>query len=206
MKRLQLLTLLSLCFLGLEAQEKPRNKFWQPDYDRKEEMIFDGKRYRIHNSYLSLGGGYLQSTLRQSLQKTIGIDFQFPIRWANFQTGVLMSGEEFGSNNNVQGHICYGLRREKRSSNFAVYAGPAYYTGVLGDATGNPVFYEGVSFYACGQAVVKFAYDIGIGAELFVEFSKKQNMMGLKFIAFFSGAYRGPKRNFNPNVRSENPK
>jgi hypothetical protein len=76
----------------------------------------------------------------------------------------------------------------------------------LGDATGNPVFYEGVSFYACGQAVVKFAYDIGIGAELFVEFSKKQNMMGLKFIAFFSGAYRGPKRNFNPNVRSENPK
>jgi len=192
--------------LGTVAQNAPPVKKERPGYDRKEEIIYDGKRYRIHNSYLSIGGGFLQSSIRASLQKTLGMDFQFPIRRMHYQVGLMMSGEEFASNNNIQGHVCYGLRKERNRSNLAVFFGPSYSTGVEGDATSSPRFYQGFGGYVSIQAVTKFTYDIGFGAELFGEISAKQNILGLKFIAFFSGAYRGGKRNFNPHVRSENSK
>jgi len=41
-----------------------------------------------------------------------------------------------------------------------------------------------------------------LGAELFGEVNYKQNLIGIKFIAFFSGAYRGAKKKVNPNVRT----
>lgn len=75
-----------------------------------------------------------------------------------------------------------------------------------GDASSLPTFYQGVGLYGCVQAVTKFTYDIGFGGEVFGEISQKQSIIGIRLIAFFSGAYRGPKRNFNPNVRAENSK
>lgn len=205
MKALRLLILILLFGSGASAQEKPEVKE-KPKYDRREEIIYDGKRYRVHNSYLTLGPGFLSSTLRPSLQKSIGIDFQFPVRRLHFQAGVMMSGQDFGSNNNIGGHVCYGIRSEKSRNNLAAYIGPSFYTGVEGDANNKPKFYQGVGGYICFQAVAKLTYDIGIGAELFSEVSPKQTYVGLKFILFFSGAYRGAKKNFNPHVRSENPK
>jgi hypothetical protein len=206
-KTLYILTFLSS--LGLNAQEKQFIKEEKPKYDRKEEVIYDNKRYRINNNYLTLGGGFLNSNLREQSQKTVGIDFQFHIKRQHFQAGVMMSGPNFNDNNNVQGHFGYGYRRETKTSNLAVFAGPTYFTGVLtiSDSLGiRPEFYEGWGGYVCAQGIAKLTYDFGIGAELFAEFSKKQTMFGFKIIAFFSGAYRGPKRNYNPNVRSENPK
>jgi len=205
MNRFKLYLFLFLASLGAYAQEKPVIKE-APKFDGKEEIIYDGKRYKIHNSYLTAGAGFLQSSMRNRLQQTIGVDFQFPIRKLNFQMGAMMSGESFGSNNNIQGHVGYGIRREKTRNNLALYAGPTLFTGVIGDATSSPVFYTGVGAYVSLQAVTKFTYDIGLGAELFGEISSRQRIFGIKIIAFFSGAYRGPKRNFNPNVRSENPK
>ena len=63
-------------------------------------------------------------------------------------------------------------------------------------------FFSGFGMYASIQAVLKIAYDIGLGAELFGEVNYKQNMIGIKFIAYFSGAYRGAKKRVNPNVRT----
>lgn len=121
-----------------------------------------------------------------------------------------MSGEEFLSNNNIEGHLGYGLRKETTKFNFAAYGGATYYTGVVGrtDSVGNPIpqYYSGVGFYVCGQAVTKLTYDIGLGLEVFGQASKFQSMAGLKIMLFFSGAYRGLKKNFNPHVRSENRK
>jgi len=116
-----------------------------------------------------------------------------------------MSGEAFLSNNHAQAHICYGLRKETTRSNFAVYLGPCYYIGVEGIPPAPATDYEGFGAYASAQAVTKFAYDIGLGLELFAELSAKQTLSGFKIIVFFSGAYRGVKKNYNPNVRSENP-
>jgi hypothetical protein len=205
MSRIVLIVLLCAGWLGLLGQVVPHEKPPKPPFDRKEEIIYDGKRYRIHNSYLSLGPGYLQSSIRPTLQKMIGLDYVFYVRRLHFQAGVMMSGEGFGSNNNVQGHIGYGFRKEKAKSNIAAFAGPSFYTGVEADPAGNARFYQGVGLYGSAQIVTKFTYDIGLGLELFGDVSIKQSMVGLKLIAFFSGAYRGPKKNFNPHVKTENP-
>jgi len=206
MNKLKLVILLFTACLSLAAQEKPiaKTDSLKRKYDRKEEIIYDGKRYRIHNCFLTVGPGFLQSSIRTDLQKAIGIDFQFPYKKSHFQVGVMMSGVQFGSNNNLQGHICYGIRNEKNRSNIAAYIGPSFYTGVVGDTTGAPQFYQGIGGYMALQVVSKFAYDLGLGAELFVEITKKQNLVGIKLIAFFSGAYRGPKKNVNVHVKSEN--
>ncbi|HQQ93391.1 MAG TPA: hypothetical protein PLQ93_02455 [Bacteroidia bacterium] len=172
-------------------------------FDRKEEIIYHGKRYAIHNNYLSLGAGFLSTSLRFDVQKTIGADYQFHIRRQQFQVGAMMSGEEFFSNNNVQAHIGYGLRKESLSANYAIFVGPTYFSGVAGMVGSPPDFYTGFGMYFSVQATIKIFYDIGLGAELFGEINYKQSIMGIKFIAFFSGAYRGPKRQYNPNVRSE---
>lgn len=119
-----------------------------------------------------------------------------------------MSGEEFLGNNNVQGHFGYGLRKETTKINLAAFAGVTYFTGVIGrkDSLGNsiPQYYSGNGLYMSAQAVTKLTYDIGIGIEVFGEISKWQNLAGFKVMMFFSGAYRGLKKNYNPHVRAEN--
>jgi len=187
------------------GQEKPLKKE-RPPYDRKEEIIYDGKRYRIYNNYLTLGAGFANSTIRTESQRCLGLDFQFHIHRQHFQTGIQMSGGGFGNNNNIQAHLGYGIRRERNTTNLAVFFGPSFSTGVEGVAGQPAVFYNVFGVYGSVQAVQKFWFDIGLGLELFGDVSVKQQLFGFKIIAFFSGAYKGPKKNFNPNVRSENPK
>jgi len=177
----------------------------KPPYSRKEEIIYDGKRYRIYNNYLTLGAGFANSNIRTSSQKCIGIDYNWHIRRQYFQTGVMMSGGDFGDNNNIQAHFAYGLRHERNTSNFALFLGPSFSTGVEGAAGSPAVFYDTFGMYGSAQAVSKFLFDIGLGLEIFGDVSPKQSLFGFKIIAFFSGAYKGEKRNYNPNVRSENP-
>lgn len=189
--------------MPLMAQKPEIKPGDMPLYYRKEEIIYDDKRYRIHNNYLTLGGGFLGSTIRGDVQKNIGIDFQFHIRRQQFQAGVMMSGDAFRSNNNVQMHLGYGYRKETITTNVAAYFGATYYTGVVAskDSIPVPIFYDGFGAYACIQGIYKISYDFGVGAELFGELNVHQNILGIRFIAFFSGAYRGAKRNYNPNVR-----
>lgn len=150
--------------------------------------------------------GYLASTIRKDIQRTIGVDFQFPIKTYHFQAGAMMSGEQFNSNNTIQGHVGYGLRKETTKSNISVFIGPTIFTGVKGDSSGDPEFYEGMGAYVSFQVIAKLKYDIGIGAEAFGEVNYAQRLAGIKVILFFSSAYRGPKKNYNPNVRAENPR
>jgi hypothetical protein len=176
----------------------------KPKYDKKEEIIFDNKRYRLYNNYLTGGSGYLGSSIRTQVQKTVGVDYNFHIRRQYFQAGLMMSGEEFLSNNNVQLHACYGIREEKGFTNVCIFAGPSIFTGVEGTpGLTAATYYKGLGAYFCFQAILKFKYDIGLGINVFAELSQKQNLGGLKFIFFFSGSYRGLKGNFNPHVRSE---
>jgi len=190
--------------LSLSAQEKPPRV--KEKYDRKEEMIYDNKRYQIHNNYLTVGGGVLSSSIRAQSQNNLGLDFQFHIRRQHFQAGGMISGESFGSNNHSQAHIGYGYRQEKRFTNLAAFAGLSYGSGVEGQYPNPAVFYTSYGGYACIQFIYKFAFDIGLGLEGFADFSYKQNIYGFKVIAFFSGAYRGKKANYNPHVKSERPK
>lgn len=207
MQKLLFFFLLFSSTLGLQAQAKDSVKSGMPDYYRKEEIIVSGKRYRIHNNYLSFGPGFLSNNLQNQSQRAIGIDFQFHVRRQHFQIGVMMSGPNFSANNDVEAKIGYGYRKETKTFNLAAFAGANYFTGVLTflDSAGlpQPEFYSGIGGYACVQAVKKFTYDFGLGAEMFAEVSGRRRMFGFKIIAFFSGAYRGPKKGYNPNVRSE---
>lgn len=189
-------------------EQKPQQT--KEKFDRKEEILYDNKRYRKYNNYVTIGAGFIGSDIRNDVQKVIGFDYQFHIRKQQFQSGILMSGNEFLSNNHIQGHIGYGIRKEKNTSNFALYGGISYATGVIAiyDSTQGyvPKYYDGFGVYFSAQAITKFTYDIGLGVDVFGEYSENQKLFGLKFVMFFSGAYRGEKKNFNPNVRSENKK
>lgn len=197
MKSIVLILLFLYSFLSFSQKDSSA-------YFRKEEIIYDGKLYRKHNNYLTFGPGYSSSTIRSDLQKDIGIDFNFHVRRIYFQTGVNMSGNQFLSNNNVNIVLGIGLRKENYKNNFAIYVGPTYYTGVIGieDSLGiRPQFYSGIGVYIAAQAIIKLTYDIGFGIQPYATLNTKQTQAGIKAILFFSGAYRGPKRNYNPNVR-----
>ena len=204
------LHILLLFLSGLSYAQSDSLKPKKEKYYRKEEILYDNKRYRRYNSYLTLGAGYLASSIRSDMSKIVGVDLQFHIRRQHFQIGANISGVEFLSNNNTQLHFGYGKRFEKNQTNLALFGGLTYYTGVLtlqDTALGViPYYYQGIGVYAAAQGVVKLTYDIGFGAELFAEYSPYQSVTGIKFILFFSSAYMGPKKNYNPHVRSENRK
>lgn len=178
----------------------------KPFYYRQEEILFDGKRYKLYSNYMTGGPLIASSTIRSQAQKGIGIDFNWHIRRRFFQTGLMMSGLDFGDNNHISGHLTIAQRKEGNYYSLAGFVGACYSYGVTGDITTGPQFYNVFGGYASLQYVVKFNYDLGLGLEAFTEISQNQTMVGAKLIAFFSGAYKGPKRNYNPNVRAENPK
>lgn len=182
----------------------------EPKYDRKEEILFDGKRYRKFNNYLTIGGSFFNSNLRSDAQRGVCLDFHFHIRREYFQTGIAISGNKFLENNQTQLRFGYGYRKETGKYNLALFGGPTLFYGVYGitdtAGTSRPEFYQGIGGYISAQATRKIAYDIGVGAELFADFNYKQAAAGIKLFLFFSGAYRGVKKNYNPHVKSENKK
>jgi len=181
----------------------------KPEYFPKEEILHRNNRYRLHNNYLTFGGGFLSNSRFTSSQKHLAADFVFHVKQNHFSLGVIMSGIEFLSNNQIQGHGCIVKRFESNGYNLALFGGPSIHTGVITitDSTGiKPLYYNGIGFYLGVSAVTKLAYDIGIGVELFGDLTPQMQMFGFRLVAFFSGAYRGPKKNYNPNVRAENPR
>lgn len=167
-------------------------------FNRKEEIVYDGKRYRKYNNYLTFGLGKGYVDIRRLDQSYINVDFQFHVQKEYFQAGVFMSGDDFLRNTNIQGHICYGYRIEKTKFNLAGFIGPSYSYVLVAhaDTSGNTwaEINRVIGGYACIQAVYKVKYDVGIGAEVFGDISSIQKMVGGRIIFYFSGAYRGIKR------------
>lgn len=174
---------------------------------KREEVLNDGKRYRLYNNYLTFGAGFLTTSLRQATQKVVSADFNFHIRKHYFQAGGFLSGIDFFTSNNAEVHICYGVRNERKKSNFTLFMGPSFFTGVTGTpGISDPSFYNVFGIYMSGQAIYKLvSYDIGLGLEAFAEVSDKQQLAGAKIIFFFSSSYRGLQRPYNGYVRDENP-
>jgi hypothetical protein len=171
-------------------------------YNRKKEIVFDGKRYRVYNSYLTFGAGKAYSDIRTDLQSVLNVDFQFHLQKEYFQAGFFMSGDQFLRNTNVQGHLCYGYRYEKNLFNLAGFVGPSYSYFVTGSTDTSGIFKvtsnTALGGYICLQAVYKVKYDVGLGIELFADITALQRMAGARIICYFSGAYRGEKRGYKP--------
>jgi hypothetical protein len=166
-------------------------------YDPKEEIVYDGKRYRVHNNWLSAGGGWAINTHRNIDQKSIGVDYNFHIKTRYFQLGVFTTGNDFTPGNNYNFHFGIGYRKEKPKYNFAAFAGPSasYFYRPLEDSLRYDVskLYNQVGVYTCVQIVYKIKYDIGVGLDLFADYNQVQTVFGARVVLFFSGSFRGDK-------------
>lgn len=194
MKKLLLIFLFALSYFEGQSQKDTL------PFNRKEEVIYDSKRYRKYNNYLTFGVGKGYSDVRRLDQSYINLDFQFHLQREYFQVGLFMSGDEFLQSTSIQGHICYGYRHEKEKYNLAAFVGPSYSYFVTGSTDTSGVTtvkaHSVIGGYVCLSAVYKVKYDVGLGIELFGDFSSQQKQGGARIVLYFSGAYRGVKRGF----------
>lgn len=176
-------------------------------FNPKEEIAYDGKRYRVHNSWLSVGAGANYNSKWPKDEKNIGADFTFFIKKQHFGLGAFMSGTNFTSPNNYSFHVCYTLRKEKEKYNLSASIGPSssYFRRPLSDSTNYNLatVYNQLGGYACIEAVYKFKYDVGIGGQIFCDYNQVQMVYGVRLIAYFSGAYRGIKYGYHAPAKKK---
>lgn len=173
-------------------------------FDPKEEIAFDGKRYRVYNNWLSLGAGagYNQHWRNDEKdEKNLAVDYSFHIKEQYFRLGAFMSGRDFTAANNYNFHLQIGLRKETSKYNLSAFAGPSYsyFKRPLSDSTEyglnnilNKIYTE-FGGYACVEAIYKIKYDVGIGGQVFCDYNKTQIVYGVRLVAYFSSAFRGVK-------------
>lgn len=166
-------------------------------YNPKEEMVYDGKRYRVHNNWVSAGVGVGYNTRWPKDEKNMAIDFSFHIKENHFRVGGVMSGPDWRIINNYNAHFCYGLRKEREKYNLSAFAGPSlsYFKRPLKDSADYNLgsVYNEVGAYAAVEAIYKIKYDVGIGGQVFCDFNRVQMVYGVRLVLYFSGAYRGIK-------------
>lgn len=179
----------------------------KPVFDRKKEIVYDGKRYRVYNNWLSIGAGAGYNTRWPKDEKNIGVDFSFHIKQYYFRMGGFMSGADFRESNNYSLHACFGLRKETNKYNLSAFIGPSssYFRRPLKDTTNynlNTVYNE-LGAHACIEAVYKFKYDVGLGGQIFCDYNQVQMVYGVRLIVYLSGAYRGIKPMARPITKQK---
>jgi len=175
--------------------------FAQPkgDFDKKKEITYDGKRYRVFNNYITAGGGSCYNNFIQNTNLNIGADFNYHIQKIYFQTGGFLAGSYFGNYNHLQIHTAFGKRFEMKKFNMAGYLGGSYafinrpiIDTVLKETRARTLNPFGI--HAAVQFTYKYKYDLGIGICLFSDINKYQSVYGLRLELYFSGAFLGYKR------------
>ena len=176
-------------------------------YDRKKEIAFDGKRYRVYNNWLSVGAGANYNTRWPKDEKNIAVDFSFHLKENYFRAGAFQSGTDFTAANNYSFHACYGLRKEEERYNLSAFIGPSlsYFRRPLSDSTNYNLgtVYNQVGGYIAVEAVYKFKYDVGIGGQLFCDYNQVQMVYGARIILYFSSAYRGIKYGYRAPTKNK---
>lgn len=159
-------------------------------------FVIDNKRFQYYNNWINIGIGAQQSlTYGIDLGFAGSADFNFHIKREYFQVGAMLTGERANSYNNYQIHVAYGKRFEDKEVHVAGFAGLSYSTGYGRDtdSTYNR-HYNQPGLYIEGEIVKKISYDIGLGGSLFADWNKEQSMIGARFILYFSGSFRGKKK------------
>lgn len=170
-------------------------------FNPKKEIIYDGKRYRVYNSWLSVGVGVNYNTKWPKDEKNSAVDFSFNAKQHYFRLGGFMSGMDFTAANNYSFHACYGFRKEKEKYNLSAFIGPStsYFRRPLSDSTNYNLaqVYNAAGGFAAVEAIYKFKYDVGLGAQVFCDYNQVQMVYGARLIVYFSGAYRGIKPGYH---------
>ncbi len=176
-------------------------------FDRKKEIVFDGKRYRVYNSWLSVGAGANYNSKWPKDEKNTAVDFSFHAKGHYFRAGGFLSGTDYTAANNYSFHLGYGLRKEENRYNLSAFIGPSlsYFRRPLSDSTDFNLgtVYNEVGGYAVIEAVYKFKYDVGIGGQIFCDYNRVQMVYGVRLILYFSGAYRGIKYGYHAPAKKK---
>lgn len=170
-------------------------------YNPKEEIAYDGKRYRVYNNWLTFGGGANYNTKWPKDQKNLAVDYSFHLKQYYFRAGAFMSGNDFTAANSYNFHLGIGARKEHEKYNLSAFIGPSYsyFKRPLSDSTefGLPAIlntvYNRLGGYACVEAIYKIKYDVGLGGQIFCDYNEVQMIYGVRLVVYFSGAYRGIK-------------
>jgi len=177
-------------------------------FNRKDEILYQGKRYAIHNNFLLLGLGYNFSTLHKNpeIQSTYGLQFVFHIRRQHFHAGLLVAGRTFQNTLHTAVFAGYGYRKEHLKYNWGVFTGPSYNFGILppeftATDTIPASLYDKPGWHVSAHYIRKILFDIGIGAEVFFNWDVHQSMGGVRLVLFFSGSYRGKENRVNRYVK-----
>lgn len=174
-------------------------------FNPKKEIIYDGKRYRIYNNWISfgVGPGFNSHWYKDEKdEKNACLDYSFHLKEYYFRIGGFMSGRDFDQFNNYSFHGGIGLRKEAEKYNLSMFLGPSisYFRRPLSDSanfglsTILSTVYNRVGGYASVEAIYKVKYDIGLGGQIFCDYNEVQIVYGVRLVAYFSSAYRGVKR------------
>ncbi len=164
------------------------------------EFVMDNKKFRYYSKWFTIGAGVQQNvTYERKLGFTGGADLNFHIKRNYYQAGLEITGEDIRAYTNYELHLGYGWRYEDKDVHFSAFVGPSYSTG-YGKVQINDTLsaytrkYSEFGLYSQVEIVKKIAYDVGIGAALFGDWNQEQTIIGLRGIIYFSGSYRGKKR------------
>ncbi len=171
-------------------------------YNPKAEVNYDGKRYRVYNNWISIGGGAGFNSIWPKDQKNAAVDYSFHIKKNYFRVGAFMSGNDFTASNSYNFHAQFGLRKEAPKYNLSAFIGPSYsfFKRPLSDSANynlNTVYSE-LGGYACIEAIYKIKYDVGLGGQIFCDYNQVQMVYGVRLVLYFSGAYRGIQYGHRP--------
>lgn len=176
-------------------------------FNPKQEIIYDGKRYRVHNNWISVGAGAGYNSKWPKDEKNASADFSLFIKEHYFRLGGFLSGSDFTSANNYSFHLCYGFRKETEKYNLSAFIGPStsYFRRPLKDSTNYNLakVYNAVGGYAVIEAVYKIKYDVGIGGQIFCDYNPIQMVYGVRLIVYFSSAYRGIKYGYHAPAKKK---
>ena len=108
-----------------------------------------------------------------------------------------MNGNDYTAQNNINFHGAYVYRLEDTWFNLTASAGPSYsvFRRPISDSAHYNLnnVYNAFGGYACLEAVYKIKYDVGLGMQVFADYNQVQMVYGVRFIVYFSSAYRGIK-------------
>ncbi len=161
-------------------------------------FVINNNKFQYYNNWLTFGGGMQQNvTYQRELGFVGGVDFNFHIKHHYFQSGAMLTGESFGFYNNYQLHLGYGKRFEDKDYHFAAFIGVSYSSGdqvtPIDSIRNLHRSYSQPGLYIQGDIVKKITYDVGAGFSMFADWNKEQSILGLRFILYFSGTYKGKK-------------
>ena len=166
----------------------------QQPYPWKRDTLIGENKYRIYNNWLTAGTGWCHNFSYGRDQFNLNMDYYFHITDKYFQLGLFFSGNAFRNYNNYNFHVGYGKRIESTAINLSYFGGVSFSTGYKksGTQTESDPFSE-PGIFGQVEYIRKIKYDVGIGAGLFADANLLQTIAGLKFVVYFSGAFKGKK-------------